>query len=131
MRRGCGTMRGPRVHGRAWSGATVAGVALVAVSCAVMAALSGPARAAAPFSCGGFAQLGGAQLLCSHVDPAAPTQICTYSWTLAGAGGSPSVVQGTFTLSPGQSNVTVYQGSGFGYALGSPVVLCQGRRRGP
>jgi hypothetical protein len=92
--------------------------------------LPGPAMAGAVFSCGGFAQLGGAQLLCSHVDPAAPTQICTYSWTLAGAGGSPSVVQGSFMLAPGQSNVTVYQGNGFAYALATPVVLCQGRKTG-
>ena len=93
--------------------------------------LPGPAVAGgAAFSCGGFAQLGGAQLLCSHVDPAASTQICTYSWTLAGAGGSPSVVQGSFMLVPGQSNVTVYQGNGFAYALATPVVLCQGRKTG-
>ena len=86
------------------------------------AALAGPA-----FSCGGFAQLGGAQLLCSHVDPAAPAQVCTYSWTLADTGGSPSVVQGSFVLTPGQRNVTVYQGTGFANALTTPVVLCQGR----
>ena len=92
--------------------------------------LPGPAAAGAAFSCGGFAQLGGAQLICSHVDPAASTQICTYSWTLAGAGGSPSVVQGSFMLVPGQSNVTVYQGSGYSYALSTPVVLCQGRKAG-
>ena len=98
---------------------------------AAMAAVPGVALAGAPFSCGGFAQLGGAQLLCSHVDPAAPTQICTFSWTLAGAGGSPSVVQGSFMLAPGQQNVTVYQGTGFANALATPVVLCQGRRVGP
>ncbi|MGI4763744.1 MAG: hypothetical protein ACRYGP_01555 [Janthinobacterium lividum] len=91
----------------------------------------GTATAAPAFSCGGFAQLGGAQLLCSHVDPAAPTQICTYSWTLAGAGGSPSVVQGSFMLTPGQQNVTVYQGNGFSNPLAMPVVLCQGRKTGP
>lgn len=123
----CENMAGGRAAGR-----RVAEVLRVAAGIVLGAAvLPGPALAAAPFSCGGFAQLGGAQLLCSHVDPTAPTQICTYSWTLAGAGGSPSVVQGTFTLVPGQSNVTVYQGNGFAYALGTPVVLCQGRRRGP
>lgn len=89
-----------------------------------------PASAGPAFTCGGFAQLGGAQLLCSHVDPAAPAQICTYSWTLAGAGGAPSVAQGSFVLTPGQENVTVYQGNGFDHALGTPVVLCQARKTG-
>lgn len=91
----------------------------------------GSAVAGSAFSCGGFAQLGGAQLLCSHVDPAAPTQVCSYSWTLATAGGSPSVVQGSFMLTRGQQNVTVYQGTGFANALATPVVLCQGRKDGP
>ncbi len=92
----------------------------------------GRAEAAQPaFSCAGFAQLGGAQLLCSHTDPAAPTQICTFSWSLAGPGGSPTVVQGSFLLTPGQTNVTVYQGSGFPYALANPVVLCQAGRTPP
>lgn len=118
--------RSERTAGAVVRGVLLLGMAVLATTGRPGAALAGPA-----FSCGGFAQLGGAQLLCSHVDPAAPTQICTYSWTLAGPGGSPSVVQGTFTLTPGQSNVTVYQGNGFGYALASPVVLCQGRRRGP
>jgi len=68
----------------------------------------GRAGAAQPaFSCAGFAQLGGAQLLCSHTDPAAPTQICTFSWSLAGPGGSPTVVQGSFLLTPGLTNATV------------------------
>ncbi|WP_245501415.1 hypothetical protein [Lichenibacterium minor] len=89
-------------------------------------ALAGPA-----FSCGGFAQLGGAQLLCSHIDPDAPTQICTYSWTLVGANNSPNVIQGSFMLTPGQHNVTVYQGTGFANALATPVVLCQGRKNEP
>ncbi len=99
---------------------------VVALVVAPLPALAGPA-----FSCGGFAQLGGAQLLCSHLDPAAPTQICTYSWTLAAANGSPSVVQGSFMLTPGQANVTVYQGSGYAYPLSTPVVLCQGRKTAP
>ena len=83
------------------------------------------------FSCAGFAQLGGAQLLCSHTDPAAPPQVCTFSWSLAVAGGSPTVVQGSFLLTPGLTNATMYQGNGFAYALGSPVVLCQARRTPP
>ena len=90
---------------------------------------SGPALAAKPFACGGFAMLGGAQLICSHTDPAAPAQICTFSWTLSGAGGSPGVVQGSFLLTPGLTNATVYQGTGASYELSPPVVLCQGRKR--
>ena len=87
-----------------------------------------PALAAAPFSCGGFAMLGGAELVCSHTDPAAPAQICTFSWTLSGAGGAPDVVQGSFLLTPGLQNAIVYQGSGTTYELAPPVVLCQGRK---
>ena len=102
-----------------------------AVMVMVLAGLSAPAQAAAAFSCGGFAQLGGAQLLCSHVNPAAAAQICTFSWTLAGTDGAPHVVQGSFMLAPGQANVTVYQGTGFAYPLAMPVVLCQGRRTAP
>ncbi len=89
-----------------------------------------PASARAAFSCGGFAQLGGAQLLCSHTDPAAPTQICTFSWTLVAASGAPSVVQGSFVLTPGLTNFTAYQGTGYTYALATPVVLCQSRKTG-
>ena len=89
-----------------------------------------PVAARAAFSCGGFAQLGGAQLLCSHTDPAAPTQICTFSWTLVAASGAPSVVQGSFVLTPGLTNFTAYQGTGYTYALATPVVLCQGRKTG-
>ncbi len=86
--------------------------------------------AKAAFSCGGFAQLGGAQLLCSHTDPTAPTQVCTFSWTLVAASGAPSVVQGSFVLTPGLTNFTAYQGTGYTYALATPVVLCQGRKTG-
>lgn len=96
----------------------------------VLAASAQPVSARAAFSCGGFAQLGGAQLLCSHTDPAAPTQICTFSWTLVAASGAPSVVQGSFVLTPGLTNFTAYQGTGYTYALATPVVLCQGRKTG-
>lgn len=91
---------------------------------------TGPALAAPAFSCGGFAMLGGAELACSHIDPEAPTQICNFSWALMGANGQ-SVVQGSFLLSPGMTNVAVYQGSGFSYALSSPIVLCQGSKASP
>ena len=88
------------------------------------------ALAAAPFVCGGFAMLGGAQLLCSHVDPTAPAQVCTFSWSLMGPTGQ-TIVSGTFLLTPGLTNATVYQGSGFSTALTSPIVLCQGRKPSP
>ena len=83
------------------------------------------------FSCGGFALLGGAELVCSHTDPAAPTQICTYSWALMKAGGGQAVIEGTFLLTPGELNLAVYQGGGFAYALSSPIVLCQNGNRTP
>ena len=47
-----------------------------------------------------------------------------------GASGTPTVVQGSFLLTPGLSNATVYQGTGFSSALSSPIVLCQARRGG-
>ena len=100
------------------------------VTTLLLALSAQPVLARAAFSCGGFAQLGGAQLLCSHTDPAAPTQICTFSWTLVAASGAPSVVQGSFVLTPGLTNFTAYQGTGFTYALATPVVLCQSRKTG-
>ena len=94
---------------------------------ALLAALV-PAEAAAPFSCGGFALLGGAQILCSHVDRKAPTQICTFSWALMTEASGARVAQGSFLLVPGVSNATVYQGSGFSGELSPPIILCQGKR---
>ncbi len=91
---------------------------------------AGPALAAPAFSCGSFAMMGGAQLICSHIDPTAPTQSCTFMWTLMGPSGQ-TVVSGAFLLPPGVSNSTVYQGNGFSYALASPIVLCQARRSDP
>ncbi len=101
-----------------------------AVSLVLALVGAGPALAAPAFNCGGFAMLGGAELACSHIDPEAPTQICNFSWALMGANGQ-SVVQGSFLLSPGMTNVAVYQGSGFSYALSSPIVLCQGSKASP
>jgi hypothetical protein len=94
----------------------------------VAALHSQPAAAANAVSCGGFAMLGGAQISCSHVDPRAPTQFCTFSWVLADSANVSHVVDGTFLLPPGSSNATVYQGSRFAAALSQPIVLCQGRR---
>lgn len=86
------------------------------------------AQAAAPFSCGGFALLGGAQILCSHVDPKAPAQVCTFSWALMTETSGARVAQGSFLLVPGVSNATVYQGSGFSGELSPPIILCQGKK---
>ena len=101
-------------------------IRLVGAAVALMG-IAAAADAAQPFTCGSFAMMGGAELLCSHVDPAAPPQICTFSWALMGPAGQ-TVVTGSFMLVPGLTNATVYQGSGFSYALSSPIVLCQGRK---
>ena len=89
-----------------------------------------PALAKTIVSCGGAALLGGVQLLCSHVEPTAPAQICSYSWALATPMNQTQIVEGSFLISPGTSNLTVYQGGGFARALSEPIVLCQGRRGG-
>lgn len=93
-----------------------------------LAAPAGAASAAQAVSCGGAAMAGGAELMCSHVQPTAPPQFCTYSWTLMTAAGALSNVQGSFLLAPGASNQPVYQGYGFTSALSNPIVLCQGRK---
>ena len=36
-------------------------------------------EAAQPYACGGAALAGGAQLICSHIDPTAPPQSCPHS----------------------------------------------------
>jgi hypothetical protein len=90
-----------------------------------------PAFAKTIVSCGGAALLGGAQLLCSHVDPKEPAQLCTFSWALATPANQTQVVEGSFLLPPGASNVQVYQGAGFTHAMSGPIVLCQGKRRAP
>ncbi|OBQ94743.1 hypothetical protein A9K66_04930 [Mesorhizobium sp. AA23] len=87
-----------------------------------------PAAAKEAVSCGGAAMLGGAQLNCSHVQPKAPPQFCTYSWALHTSAGDQKVVDGSFTLPPGASNAQVYQGSGFDSALSNPIVICRGIR---
>ena len=97
----------------------------LAIGIAVLLLGAQGALARAAFSCAGFALLGGAQLVCSHADPGAPTQACTFSWALMRASGEQTVVQGSFLLTPGLSNATVFQGGGFSYALSSPIVLCQ------
>ena len=96
-----------------------------AAAVAILLCVAHGARAAPAFSCGGFALLGGAQLACSHTDPAAPTQICTFSWSLLRTDNTVFVVQGSFLLAPGVSNLVVYQGSGFAAEASNPIVLCQ------
>ena len=63
--------------------------------------LAGPAFGKQIVSCGGAVLLGGAQLLCSHVDPSAPAQICTYSWALATPANQTQVVEGSFLIAAG------------------------------
>ena len=108
-----------------WTGSKAKGV-VFALGLAVLP--GAPALARAPFSCAGMAGAGGAELLCSHTDPEAPTQTCSFSWTLMAVGNQQSVVSGSFLLPTGVSNSVVYQGSGFAYALTTPIVLCQARQ---
>lgn len=90
-----------------------------------------PALAKAVVSCGGAALLGGAQLLCSHLDPKEPAQLCTFSWALVTPSNQTQIVRGSFLLPPGSANVQVYQSGGFSYAASEPIILCQGRHRTP
>ena len=114
-----------RKHGWAWAGAwrLAAGLVLAAVG-------TGPVMARAAFSCAGMALSGGAELLCSHTEPEAPTQVCSFSWYLMDQASRPSMVTGSFSLPRGVANSVVFQGSGYAYALSNPIVLCQGRKDG-
>jgi hypothetical protein len=96
---------------------------------ALVATLLVPATAfaAQPYACGGAALAGGAQLLCSHIDPKAPAQSCNFSWSLMTTDDVPQVVSGTFLLVPGSSNVVVYQGFGFESPLANPIIVCEGK----
>ena len=76
-------------------------------------------------ACGGAVMLGAAQLACSYPAEASSPQFCTFSWSLTGAEGMVSVVQGSFSVTPGTENASVYQGAGFSSALGDPVLFCQ------
>jgi hypothetical protein len=105
------------------------GAASVAVLLAILTGC--PALAKSAVSCGGAALVGGAQLLCSHVAPKAPAQLCTFSWALATPANQTQVVSGSFLLPPGAANVAVYQSGGFSHAMSPPIVMCQGRRGAP
>ncbi len=124
--------RGPFLNHRPRSPRSVAPRRLGAagILLAVVGA-TGPALAKSAVSCGGAALLGDAQLLCSHVEPKAPAQLCTFRWALATSRNQTQVVQGSFLLPPGASNVQVYQSGGFAHAMSGPIVLCQGKRRAP
>jgi hypothetical protein len=97
---------------------------------ALSIAAAGPAAASSVVSCDGEALLSGALLFCSHLDPKQPPQLCTFSWTLATPANRSQIVEGTFLLPPGSSNVQVYEGAGFIRAMSGPIVLCQGKRGG-
>jgi hypothetical protein len=103
--------------------------ALAGAFVVVLNTLSMGAAAAAPaVSCGGAAMMGGAELMCSHVDPDAPPQLCTFSWTLMTTDKKSEIVQGSFLIAPGATNVAVYQGGGFDSQVAAPIVLCQGKK---
>lgn len=107
----------------------ISSTAVAAVASGLIGVAASHSALARPaFSCGGAALLGGAQLMCSHVDPKAPAQICTFSWALATSASQVQVVSGSFLLPPGASDVQVYQGAGFARAMSEPIVLCQGKR---
>ena len=95
---------------------------------AVLLGSAFPAAAKEAVSCGGAAMLGGAQLNCSHVDPTAPPQFCSFSWALHMSTGDQKVVEGSFLLPLGAANVQVYQGGGFDRAMSDPIVICRGTK---
>jgi hypothetical protein len=98
------------------------------IACVALLSLCSGARGAA-VSCGGAAMLGAAQLNCSHVERGAPAQFCTFSWALHRTDGGEKIVEGSFLLQPGASNVQVYQAGGFDSALSGPIVMCRGSKR--
>jgi hypothetical protein len=106
-------------------------LAVMAASLGTLVCVAAPAEAKNPITCGGAVLLGGAELLCSHVDPLEPTQLCTFSWALLTPANQIQVVNGSFLLPSGSSNVQVYQGSGFARAASEPILLCRGKRRAP
>ena len=85
------------------------------------------AVAAPPVSCGGAVMMNAAELLCSHLDPHAPPQLCSYSWALLKTDSSTKVAQGSFLLPPGVANMQIYAANGFLNALTPPIIMCQQR----
>ena len=76
-------------------------------------------------TCAGQALEGAAALYCSSAPAPAPTQLCSYRWTLLQEAGAVTTVQGSFMLPPGAINQQIYQASGFQNALSEPVILCR------
>jgi hypothetical protein len=72
--------------------------------------------------------MGGAQLMCSHTDSEAPPQICTFSWDLQLMDMTTKVVTGSFLITPGVTNMQIYQGSGFNMQETGPIVMCQAKK---
>jgi hypothetical protein len=89
-----------------------------------------PAAAASPVSCGGAVMMNAAELLCSHLDPHGPPQLCTYSWALLKTDSSTKVAQGSFLLPPGVANMQIYTANGFLNALTPPIIICQSKPAG-
>jgi hypothetical protein len=99
------------------------------VLCAAALAGSHPAAAAkSPVTCAGAVMMGGAQLMCSHTDSEAPPQICTYSWDLQLMDLTTKVIEGSFLIQPGVTNMQIYQGSGFNQQVTGPIVMCQAKK---
>jgi hypothetical protein len=92
---------------------------------------AGPASAKSAVSCSGVVLAGGAELLCSHVAPTEPAQFCTYSWALSLPTNQIQVVNGSFLVPTGSTNVQEYEASGFARAASEPIVICQGKRKAP
>jgi hypothetical protein len=97
--------------------------ALVVIVLGLQVTTARPAAAATPAVCAGAAMMGGAQLMCSLPAPA-PAQLCTYSWALMTTDGQPKVVNGSFLLPPGVTNMQIYQAFGFNSELSAPIVIC-------
>ena len=75
-------------------------------------------------SCAGALIAGAAYLACSHMVPSAPTQLCTYSWSLQTDAGL-HTFQGFFSLLPGQMNRVVFQTGSVTAQIGGSIVICQ------
>ncbi len=114
------------VNRQGWQAACVS-LGRTALLLLTLALLPTGAHAASPVSCAGAVMMGGAQLMCTHLDPTAPPQFCTFSWALATTANVTQVVDGSFLLPPGASNMQIYQGSGFSTALSQPIVMCQNK----
>jgi hypothetical protein len=116
----------------AWPSKKTINIQLVIGALALCVALLGrsPAAEAAksPVTCAGAVMMGGAQLMCSHTDSEAPPQICTFSWDLQLMDMTTKVVEGSFLITPGVTNMQIYQGGGFNQQVTGPIVMCQAKK---